>query len=377
MGLTLNASNGVRPLTEAEKAAVRKDLDVVSVDPVTGSLVSGAGNRLPVATYGRRLAVFGDSRSVNGWISYAPSAVSVTGSVVSATATNLGLAVAVGDQITLGRNTGCDYLRATVVTIPDTDNITASINFPVAGLPSGAIRNSNSTIVLRGTRRPTNSGNYIFWLLALLGQPFEQVDCYAFSGARLDGLIDGQMADAFGVGFDAVWMHIGANDYISTLDNRDAAYCIAKLQTIVGRLAGRPVWLFLEPPLSGAYSTATHLARIQAINAWARTTAGVRVVDLYSAMDDGTGVAKSGWLHDGLHEGTKGALGAALATYQSMGLPISDRSVTTLGANTARFPIANPAMSGTVGATQSPTGYGKTAVSLITETGYEIGRAHV
>lgn len=44
MGLTLNASNGVRPLTEAEKAAVRKDLDVVGY--VNGSLVSGDGSGL-------------------------------------------------------------------------------------------------------------------------------------------------------------------------------------------------------------------------------------------------------------------------------------------------------------------------------------------
>ena len=46
MGLTLNSPNGVRALTESEKAAVRKDLNVVSVDPVTGSLVSGDGNVL-------------------------------------------------------------------------------------------------------------------------------------------------------------------------------------------------------------------------------------------------------------------------------------------------------------------------------------------
>lgn len=44
MGLTLNASNGVRPLTEAEKAAVRKDLDVVGY--VNGSLVSADGNSI-------------------------------------------------------------------------------------------------------------------------------------------------------------------------------------------------------------------------------------------------------------------------------------------------------------------------------------------
>ena len=57
MGLTLNASNGVRPLTEAEKAAVRKDLDVVGY--VNGSLVSGAGiltdlNRTALASGGAK-----------------------------------------------------------------------------------------------------------------------------------------------------------------------------------------------------------------------------------------------------------------------------------------------------------------------------------
>ena len=45
MGLTLNSPNGVRPLTEAEKAAVRKDLDVVGY--VNGSLVSPDGKPLP------------------------------------------------------------------------------------------------------------------------------------------------------------------------------------------------------------------------------------------------------------------------------------------------------------------------------------------
>lgn len=331
--------------------------------------VSGAGNRLPVATYGRRLAVFGDSRMSGGYSVYGPSAVSVTGSVVSVTATNIGLAVAVGHTITLGRNTDCDYMRATVATVADNDNITANINFPAAGLPSGAIRNGNSTVTLRNPRRPINGGSYMTHLLALLGQPFDVVDCYAYSGCRIAGVIEGQLEDAFAVGFDAAVVHVGANDYIASLDNRDASYVIAGLQTIVRRLAGRPVWLFLEPPLSGSYYSATNLARIQAINAWARS-AGATVVDLYAAMDDGTGVAKTGWLSDGLHPGQLGALNAMLAVYSTLGIGSVARAASTQNQGTARFPVANPTMAGTLGAAQTPTGYSKTAVSLTTETAF-------
>ena len=327
-------------------------------------VVSGGGN------FGRRLALIGDSRHANGYLVSTPSAVSVAGSVASVTSTNVGLSVAVGDQITLGKCTGCTYIRATVATIADNDNITANINFPIAGLPSGAIRNSSSVLVLRGTRRPTYPTTFAAWLLMLLGQPFETVDCYAFNGARSDEVLDGQIPDALGIGFDSVWLFDTVNDYMSSGDNKSADYCIAKYKDIVSRVGGRAVWLFLEPPLSGAtYDTAANRSRIQAINAWART-AGVRVVDFYSALDDGSGAAKAGWLFDGLHTGLKGSLGGALATYQMMGLPVYHRAATAIGAGSNRFPLANPTFSGILGASQMPTGYSRSTQGLITETGY-------
>ncbi len=334
------------------------------------SVVDAGGKVQPIASYGRRLALFGDSRTANGYLVIAPpTAVSVSGSVVTVTNTNIGLSVGVGDQIVLGRNTGCNYMRATVATIPDANNITANINFPVAGLPSGSIRNGNSVVVAL-TRRPTYPTTFAAWLLMLLGQPFEFVDCYAFNGATEDGVLDGQIADALGVGFDAAWVQVSVNDYATSLGNLDSAYCIAKYQAIVSKLAGRPLWIFLEYPLSGGtYDTATNRARIAAINTWAQTS-GARVVDVYSPLNDGTGAARTGWLLDGLHTGLQGALNGALSVYQTMGIPVLHRAATTIGAGSNRFPLTNPTMAGTLGASQLPTGYSKSVSGLVSESGY-------
>lgn len=332
-------------------------------------LVGLDGGNVPIQRYGSRLAVFGDSRFAIGYPSFTPSALSLSGQTATITATGIG-ARFVGEEVIIGRSNGVDYMRAGIATVVDADNITATVSYPVSGLPSGSVVTAGSMVIMRDNR-PSMCSSYATWILALLGQPFEQVRFYGYNGCRVEGGFEYQIKDAMAQGFDAAWVHLCANNYLSTLDNQEPSVITAKLDHMIDAMQGRPVWFFLEPPLSGTYYSATHKERIIAINAWARAKTNVRVVDLYTPIDDGTGTAKTNYLHDGLHPSIKGALNAALYVYRSIGISSVNRSVTTLNAGSARYPLTNPTMSGTLGA-NLPTGYTKGVSGSVTELSYTL-----
>lgn len=355
------------------------------VDPVTGGIgyftANGKNQYLAFPATTDPLGLIGDSRTENGgYFCPAPSAASLSGSVLSVTAAFLGAQAAVGSTIVLSHNgskgvlsTSYNFIVATVASVVDINNITANVVYPSpTALSSGALSTNNSKCMI-DCNYPNYSSSPQAWVLALRNKAYRQVYSAAFNGARVQDAITHQVPYLISKGCKEFWIYIGINDILATVDNYSSTYLIEKYKELYSMLRGNKVVHFLEEPCgSGLTGAASNRQRVLDVNAWINANAasyGVNVFDAWTPLNDpsNSGYAAAGMLiGDGLHFAQKGSMAVGLASIGHPAFPTAGLyAASAADVGTALQPVPNPMFWGTVGASQTATGYGGSATGVV------------
>ncbi len=325
----------------------------------------------------RIIGLIGDSRFASSYTKYSPSATVFAGNKITVTATAIGTNETVGTSFILGRSTGLDMVEATIESITSANVVVAVVNYPQGPLPTGDIKSAGSVILMQ-TSRPNIATSYPSWLLALTNQGVKDVINFAYHGARLQGMITHQIRRAKQRGCTEVWIHGGANDYLSNVDGKTSAYAIEKTEELWAAAKGMKIVHFTETPLGSTYYSAANATKVTDINTWTTANAGtysVDRIDIYTPIyDSATGQALTGYLQDGLHPAM---LGARVTMVAQAALSTWTRYLNLFKANqvdvaTAHQVIVNPYMTGSLGASQVPTGYTSSVSGSVTVASYSL-----
>lgn len=280
MGLTLNSPNGVRPLTEAEKAAVRKDLDVVGY--VNGALVSGAGNMLGQMSLRSSLLV-GDSITAYAETVLSTTAVTNLGNgTANIQRTSHSLVPGQKTRIAAASDPALNVLQATVISVTDANNVVVSLDGPVHNVTGSAAAMS---YVDRSSTR-----GWATWLEAYAGEPLRRTMA-AVPGARIRDIAALLPLMAAGAE-DIAYICLGMNNIYSdgaTLATMQSEW--ADLIAQVKRRSARIVVLSVPPRNSadGAWSAGKQSVHT-AWNRWLYDQCalnGWEFVDTWSATSGG------------------------------------------------------------------------------------------
>ena len=309
---------------------------------------------------GGDLHIIGDSRFAGGWANTQASAASISGSTLTVTCAagsgNQGVGeYSVGQEITLGRAGALEYIRATLATVDGTSGATATITYPEGALYSGTLTGSKYLLLpLTSTMCGPISA-----AMKMSTPRFAKVVNHCYQGARLAQAINAQARCAVALNANLVVIWCAFNDYAASVDNQSAAYTIEKIRELWLTLQGRPIAHCLEPTLGSSY--VTNITKVNTINAWMTANAaryGVRLIDL-------TGMLASHF-YDGTHPNHQGCIAIAPSVITTLGWPTDGYTSSTYEQGTATNPAANPTFAGTLGASQTPTGYTKAVSGSVT-----------
>jgi hypothetical protein len=193
------------------------------------------------------------------------------------------------------------------------------------------------------------------WMIALAQGYWSNVMGSGIAGARIQHVEQYQVPDMIRAGVKEAWIHVGYNNY--GIDGESASTCITRYQSLIAALntAGIQFRFFLEPPI------AANTATIKAINAWAISTLGDAVVDIYTpALGDSlTGARKTNYARpDAIHWSYAGSKFVAIDVMKTPNfVNVTGRyKASAADAGTAYQVNPNPTFSGALG-NNIATGY--------------------
>lgn len=182
---------------------------------------------------------------------------------------------------------------------------------------------------ISGVNSYWQNAGYLTWVRQLLGDridlPASRV--YALAGATIDDVVNTHLPAALAGDLDICFVHFGIN----SIDGTNTASKITKVTGVYDSLIANGTFVVAIPirMTRGAYEkTGDELLQLCAINnaivEYARGKAGILVVDPNpTIIDFATGIARSDYLRDGLHDNPASAkaLGTLVANAISALLP--------------------------------------------------------